>query len=207
MARFRLFIVRHGETAASRARRFAGTQDVPLTEVGVRQGEAIAQALAGHPVTAVYSSPLECARTSAEIIAKPHRLDVRIDRAFREMAFGPWEGLSQEEAEAGFPEAWGQWRKAPGTLVLPGGEPLGAVADRVGRGLERLAAAHAQRTLVLVSHAIVVRPIVLGALGLGLDRLWAVDASPAGISEIEFEPTWATVHRMNTLAHLGTVGV
>src|SRR2546428_214386 len=64
------------------------------------------------------------------------------------------------------------------------------------------AAAHAGETAVLVSHAIVVRLIVLAALGLGPERLWAVDASPAGITEIEYLGDWATVHRMNTLAHL-----
>jgi hypothetical protein len=46
---------------------------------------------------------------------------------------------------------------------------------------------------------------VLAALGLGLDRLWTVDAAPAGITEIEYQPGWATVHRMNTVAHLDTV--
>ena len=58
---------------------------------------------------------------------------------------------------------------------------------------------------MLVSHAIVARVMVLGALGLGLDRLWTVDAAPAGITEIEYEPGWATVHRMNTVAHLDMV--
>jgi broad specificity phosphatase PhoE len=54
----------------------------------------------------------------------------------------------------------------------------------------------------VVGHAIVARIIVLDALGLGLDRLWTLDAAPAGITEIEYEPGWATVHRMNTVAHL-----
>ncbi len=57
-------------------------------------------------------------------------------------------------------------------------------------------------TVVLVSHAIVLRLIVLEALGLGPERLWSLDASPAGLTEIEYQPDWATVHRMNTLAHL-----
>src|SRR5207244_1495281 len=65
--------------------------------------------------------------------------------------------------------------------------------------------AHAGETIVLVSHAIVIRLIVLDALGLGHERLWTVDATPAGITEIEYEPGWATVHRMNTLAHLEAV--
>ncbi len=72
-------------------------------------------------------------------------------------------------------------------------------------GLEELREAHAGQTVVLVSHAIVARVIVLAALGLGLDRLWTVDAAPAGITEIEYQPDWATVHRMNTVAHLDTV--
>src|SRR5437762_454204 len=76
------------------------------------------------------------------------------------------------------------------------------VAARVRGALARLIAAHAGETAVLVSHAIVVRLIVLAALGLGPERLWAVDASPAGITEIEYLGDWATVHRMNTLAHL-----
>src|SRR6266481_6819386 len=59
-----------------------------------------------------------------------------------------------------------------------------------------------RETVVLVSHAIVTRLIVLAALGLGPDRLWSVDASPAGITEIEYLDAWATVHCMNTLAHL-----
>jgi hypothetical protein len=48
----------------------------------------------------------------------------------------------------------------------------------------------------------VVRLIVLSALGLGPERLWTVDAAPAGISEVEYRADWVTVHRMNTLAHL-----
>jgi broad specificity phosphatase PhoE len=64
----------------------------------------------------------------------------------------------------------------------------------------------AGQTVILVSHAIVTRLLVLEALGLGLERLWTVDASPAGITEIEFEPGWATVHRMNTLTHLEGAG-
>src|SRR5213593_4189887 len=87
-------------------------------------------------------------------------------------------------------------------VTPPGGETLAVVAARVRGALARLIAAHAGETAVLVSHAIVVRLIVLAALGLGPERLWAVDASPAGITEIEYLGDWATVHRMNTLAHL-----
>ena len=65
----RLFALRHGATDYSRERRFAGSRDVPLTTDGRLQAEAMAQALAGAGVAAVYTSPLERARVCAELIA------------------------------------------------------------------------------------------------------------------------------------------
>jgi len=194
--------VRHGETEWVRERRFAGSRDIPLTETGRDQCAAVARALAGTAVAAVYASPLERARASAEVIAKPHGLAVRIVPAFSEMSFGSWEGLTRDEVLARYPEAWDRWRSAPHLLELAGGETVPAVAARVTAGIEALQAAHDSQTIVLVSHGVVARVIVLGALGLGLDRLWTLDAAPAGITEIEYEPGWATVHRMNTVAHL-----
>ena len=202
MSKLRLFVVRHGETAWSRERRFAGSRDVALEPEGLRQCEAVARALASQVVAAVYASPLERARASAELIAKPHRLPVEIDPAFGEMAFGEWEGLTREEVAARFPAAYEEWRHAPHLVRIAGGETLSQVAERARGAVQALAATHTGETIVLVTHAIVTRLIVLDALGLGPERLWTVDATPAGITEIEYEPGWATVHRMNTLAHL-----
>jgi broad specificity phosphatase PhoE len=200
----RLFVLRHGETAFTRERRFAGWQDVPLTDVGLRQCEAAAVALSGVAVAAVYASPLERARTSAEKIAKPHRLEVRIAPAFRELSFGEWEGRTRADVATADPELHEIWRTAPATFAAPGGESLAAVSERVAAGIEELRAEHDGQSVVLVTHAVVTRLIVLDALGLGPTRLWSIDSSPAGISELEYRDDWVTVHRMNTLAHLGT---
>ena len=205
MKSFRLFITRHGETEWSRARRFAGSGDLALTDLGRRQSEALAQALAGEAVAAVHASPAEPARAAAEMIAKPHRLEIAVDADFREMSFGDWEGLTGEDAAARAPALFAEWREAPDRMTPPGGEPLTALAARVARGLARLREGGATGAVVLVTHAIVARLIVLDALGLGPGRLWSVDASPAGLTEIEYQPDWATVHRMNTLAHLHDV--
>jgi broad specificity phosphatase PhoE len=125
-----------------------------------------------------------------------------VERDLREMAFGPWEGLTREEVAARDPERYAVWQTAPHELVLDGAERLTDVAPRVAAVVDEVRDAHADETVVVVAHAVVVRLVVLGALGLGPERLWAVDASPAGITEIEYQPAWVTVHRMNTLAHL-----
>ncbi|HSF04406.1 MAG TPA: histidine phosphatase family protein [Methylomirabilota bacterium] len=200
-----MFAVRHGATEWSGAR-FAGWRDIPLSDAGRRQCEAVARALAESQAAAVWASPLERARVSAEILAKPHRLDVRLDEAFREMRFGPWEGLTREEVAARFPREWEMWRTSPTRLSTPGAEPLMAVAERVAAGLDALRGEHDGQTVILVTHAIVIRLLVLAALGLGPDRLWTVEAAPGGISELEYRKDWVTVHRMNTLAHLDENG-
>jgi broad specificity phosphatase PhoE len=198
----RLFAVRHGDTEFARERRFAGARDVPLSSHGLRQCEEVGRALASTPVSAVYSSPLGRAQASAAPIAAPHKLSVRVEPAFREMAFGAWEGLTRAEVAVGFPAEFEAWRVTPHLVQPPGGERLEAVADRVAAGIAALCEAHGGETVVVVSHAIVTRLIALAALGLGADRLWSVDASPAGITEIEYQDNWVTVHRMNTLIHL-----
>jgi broad specificity phosphatase PhoE len=198
----RLFAVRHGETEFAREQRFAGARDVPLTPRGQRQCRAVGRALAGVTVGAVYASPLARARASAAFIAAPHGLDVRLAPPFREMAFGDWEGLTRADVAVRFPAEFEAWRTMPHRVQPPGGEPLDAVAARVGQGVAALRAQHEGETVVVVSHAIVTRLIVLAALGLGPDRLWSVDASAAGITEIEYQDSWVTVHRMNTLIHL-----
>jgi alpha-ribazole phosphatase len=76
------------------------------------------------------------------------------------------------------------------------------VAARVAAAVADVQARHPDQTVALVTHAIVVRLIVLAALGLGADRLWSVEASAGGLTEIEYRPGWVTVHRMNTLSHL-----
>jgi broad specificity phosphatase PhoE len=198
----RVFVIRHGETDFSRARRFAGARDVPLNARGRLQSEAVAAALAAEPLAAVYASPLERARASAELIAKPHGLEPRLAPAFREMAFGQWEGLLHDELAARSPAGATAWRDTPHLAAPPGGERLAEVAARVGEGIAMLRDSHAGATVALVTHAIVTRLIVLQGLGLGPERLWSVDASPAGITEIEYQGEWVTVHRMNTVAHL-----
>ena len=198
----RLLAIRHGATAWSRERRYAGSMDISLSPEGRRQCAALAQALGALPLAAIYASPLARARESAAPIAAAQGIDVTLEPDFREMSFGDWEGLTRDEVERRFPEDYAVWRTAPERFARPGSEPLGAVAERVLRGLGELQATHQGETVVLVSHAVVTRLIVLAALGLGPERLWSVATSTAGISEIEYRDDWATLHRVNTVAHL-----
>jgi broad specificity phosphatase PhoE len=101
-----------------------------------------------------------------------------------------------------FPDAHRAWAETPNEAAWPGAETLRVVRARALAGLEALREAHQGQTVCLVSHGITSRILILEALGLGLDRLWSLQLSSTGISELEFRDDWTTLHRMNSLIHL-----
>ena len=201
----RLLLLRHGETAWNRERRYQGWTDTPLSAEGFVQAEAAARELKEHAFAAVYASPLQRARDTAAAIAAPHGLEVETDPAFMELGFGQWEGLTLDEARAGFPTIYDGWAKTPHLLSPPGGESLAQARARVLAGLERLRAGHPDEIVCLVAHGIPVRILILEVLGLPLERIWSLHSAPTGISELEFRDDWTALHRMNTLVHLDAV--
>ena len=204
----RLFLIRHAQTVWNRDRRYQGWQDSPLSEIGRSQAEAVGRALAKEPLKAVYASTLGRARDTAEAIATHHGLPVRAEEAFREMAFGEWEGLAFDDCKAKDPDRYRLWADEPHRFCPPGGgETLDDVRRRVLAGLERLRAEHDDQSVCLVAHGISARIIILEALGLPLERIWSIHLASTGISELEFRADWTALHRMNTLVHLDAVPV
>jgi len=203
----RVLLVRHAETDWNRERRFQGRLDISLSAAGREQAESAARLLAATPLAAVWSSPLSRARETATAIANPQGLAVHVEEAFTEMDFGEWVGLTRDEVKARFPDALSAWAETPQTARWPGAEPLEDVRVRALAGLERLRAAHQGQTVCLVSHGITSRVLILEALGLGPDRLWSLQISSTGISELEFRDDWTTLHRMNSLVHLADIAV
>ncbi len=201
----RLLLLRHGETAWNRERRYQGWTDTPLSAEGLLQAEAAARELKEHTFAAVYASPLQRARDTAAAIAAPHGLPVETDPAFKELGFGQWEGLTLDEARARDAAVYDGWANTPHLVSPPEGESLVQARLRVLAGLERLRAGHPDKVVCLVAHGIPVRILILEALGLGLDRIWSLHSAPTGISELEFRDDWTALHRMNTLVHLDAV--
>jgi broad specificity phosphatase PhoE len=198
----RLVLIRHGETDWNREARYQGHRDTALSEIGRAQAEAAGRLLAGQRLHAVWSSPLRRARETAAAIAAPQGLAVQVEEAFAEMRFGEWEGLTVDEVSARFPGLHRMWLETPHLVDVPGGETLDFLRARVLKGLRGLRAAHDGQTVCLVTHGMTSRILILEALGLDLDRLWSLQTSFTGISELEFRGDWSVVHRMNTLVHL-----
>ncbi len=200
----RAFVVRHGQTEWNRIERFRGRLDVPLNETGLAQAQAAAARLASErDIVAVYSSPLSRALRTAEPIAERLGLAVQPLAALNDLDFGRWQGLTPAEVAERYPDLYRRWELAPHTVQLPDGESLPALRHRAFPALLELAARHAGRSFVVVSHKVVCKVLLCAALGLDESHYWQVELDNAAISTIEFQNGLCVITRLNDTCHLG----
>lgn len=178
-----IILVRHGENEWVKKHRLAGwIPGVHLNEKGHAQAAAAAERLAELKVTAVYSSPVTRCVETAEYIAQTHSLDIETIEDVGEVRYGDWEGKKIKKL-AKLP----QWRVVqffPSRMRFPGGEALREVQYRAVQALERLAAHHGDDTIVVVSHADLIKLVLAHYLGVHMDLFQRVVVSPASVSII-----------------------
>ncbi len=180
-----LLLARHGQTLSNAVRRFQGTHDVPLSELGARQAEALGRALRGRRISAVYTSPLERARRTAEIAAGGLGLPLNAVHDLRELSLGEWEGLTVEEVSAQPGDPYARWVRDPVACVPPGGEPLSEVQARVVRAMAEIADAHPNgQDVLVVCHGGVISAYLAHCLGLPLSSIWRLTLSNGSITEV-----------------------
>lgn len=204
-----LYFVRHGETPYNMEGRFQGQLDVPLSEEGKRQAQAVAEWLAGLPVEfgAVYSSDLKRARDTAGAIGRQLGLIPQPVEALREIHVGEWQGLLGHEVEARFPGQLDLWRdQAPG-FRAPGGETAGEVQRRVLDWYLEAITHHRGQAVVVVSHGMALWSLVAGLNSWDLadtERNKQARHGNTGVSVVlaDHVNRQSRVLLLNSLAHL-----
>lgn len=199
----KLVLVRHGETESNRLGLALGREDVALNELGVRQAQRLAGALASETVAAIYSSPLRRTMDMARAIAAAHRLEVRRDERLIEMDIGEAEGLTFAEVRERFPELIHNWGGPDGpTFRMPGGERLVDVQERAWGFVEEMARRDGQETVVAVTHNFVILSLLARALAMDLAQFRRLRHAVAAVSVLELAPEQITVLRLNDTCHL-----
>lgn len=198
-----IILVRHGQTEWNRIERFRGRADVPLNQTGLAQAEATAQRIAADwQPAAVYAGPLSRTVQTAEAIAAACQRQVEVEQRLIDIDYGDWQGLTPDEVRERSPEALAAWYEIPHLARIPGGETLEQVRARALSAVNVLAAHHLDQTLVLVSHTVVNREILLGILGLGNERFWRLRQGNCAINVFEADEDDFTLVTMNDTCHL-----
>jgi probable phosphoglycerate mutase len=161
-----IFLARHGETEWNRIGRWQGKTDIPLSDVGRAQAQALAERLRDRGITEIHASDLARARETAEIVGAALGISrLGVDPRLRERGFGRFEGLTREECAERHPEAWQRYladrRDTPSDS-----EPHEEVVARIVAGLSAVAASASEGGHVLVvSHGAAIRLFIAAITG------------------------------------------
>ena len=202
-----VLLVRHGETAWNRAKIFRGTHDIPLNDNGRQQARLAAEGLRGCEIDAAYSSPLSRATETAELALAGRGIDVVDEPRLTDFCYGDWTGLEEAEVVRRWPDEFEAWTTRPETLRVPGGSTLKEVYDAAFGAMEELAARHAGQTVALFAHRVVNKLLVLGALGLGLDRFGFIRQDNCCTNRFERVDGGYIIVSLNDTSHLRGGGV
>jgi len=200
-----LYLCRHAQTASSAVDSFNGQRELPLTDLGREQARKLGARLASLKWAAVYRSPLDRTRETADLVAPG--FDQIVVRGLTEIDYGGWEGLTPEQARALNPGRYKAWVADPSSTSPTGGETAAQVAERALAALEEIRSRHeaSDRPVLAVSHKATVR--ILGAALTGAPTSkyrtrWSQDECALNLIELRAgkEPF---LRLWNDTSHLG----
>jgi len=198
----RLVLIRHGQSTWNSEHRIQGQLDPPLSAEGRRQAELLADRLAGRRFAGFYTSDLERASETAQILALKVGAQAEPVRGLREIFLGDWEGLRTEEIAERFPEAWARWVKEPDWDVVPGGEGAADFDGRVGAALDDIFSRRDRGDVLVVTHGGVIQIALHRVVGRPSHGLFPFKIQNASISLVEKRNGRTVIAGVNDIAHL-----
>ena len=211
-----LIMVRHGRTALTETRKISGGdgENPDLSELGNKDAAEVAIELArvgssgafsflAKPVVVIHSPVKRAAQTASKIAQKLGAEQVEL-ADLREIGFGDWDGLTNEELFVGHESQYQAWRGSY-DVAPPNGESLKDFDVRVNRSLDFILDKFAGKTVVVVAHVMPIRGLLRIANDASVAGYWRVDLGPASISIARF---WgregAEIVCVNSTSHLSS---
>jgi broad specificity phosphatase PhoE len=164
------FLIRHGQIDSNLKKIYSGRSEEALNSKGIAQAQKAVEVISELGIDKVCCSPLRRTQQTATIIANQLGLTAQSDNAFIEMAFGPWEGMSEMDIAKDFPDEWAIWNETPHLLRLPGRETLSELQQRVLDGAQSIKSAEPSSNILIVSHVAVIRTLLLYSEGRPLSE-------------------------------------
>ncbi len=176
----RLDLLRHGEVEGDSV--YRGSTDDALTDQGWQQ---MVNTLDGkNDWDIIISSPLQRCGEFADLIASEEAIDLEINPSIQEIDFGNWEGLSPDEIMKGDADLLHAWWSSPTTITPPDGEDFHAFQARVLKSLKLMIDENEGKNILLVTHAGVIRIILMHALGMQSENLFRLNVDYASFSRL-----------------------
>jgi broad specificity phosphatase PhoE len=155
-----LYFIRHGQTDWNAEKRLQGHIDIPLNEVGKSQAGALAEELKTHPITAIYSSPLQRAYATAQKINEPHGHEIKIHPGLIEASYGSKDGTLVADYHRDCKRVALSKQERLHFKLVPDEESYFEVYQRATGVLEEIIQNHPNGTVLVVTHGNLMRSII-----------------------------------------------
>lgn len=159
-----LVVLRHGQTDWNAERRFQGQSDIPLNAKGVEQAKSAGKSLARRRFDVVYTSPLQRAYRTAVLVCPGG--EIRTDPRLMEIDVGSWAGLTWQEITDQLPGYEARYANGVDFRRSPTGETLAEVVARGLPAIQEIAAENVGRSVLIVSHGLLLNRVLHAMLGL-----------------------------------------
>lgn len=181
-----IYVTRHGETDWNARSIFRGRADIELNATGQKQAELLADYLKDVEFNAIFCSPLKRALRTAQLITGLHHgIDIETTDDLIDLNYGDWQGVSKDKVKNKYPELYNQWEQEPAQAKIPGGESLGDVRERVSRFINIIVRTY-EGNIMVVSHRVVVKILILTVLGLDLSHFLNIKHDPCGLTLFKY---------------------
>jgi probable phosphoglycerate mutase len=199
-----LYFLRHGQTTLSRDDSFCGSGlDPELTSEGLEMAQAFAAAYRSKSWSAIYSSNLQRAISSAQPLCDAVGMKLQMNPDLKEIAYGKWEGLTKEQVEREYHDDYTNWLADPAWHAPTGGELATTVARRGLGVIENIKQQFSEGNVLVVSHKATIRIILCDLLGIDVGSFRHRLGCPVGsVSVMEFTPEGPLLHSLAERSHL-----
>ena len=178
-----IIFLRHGQAKNNTERVLAGrTPGVPLTEKGVDQSEQAAKFLEEMNISAIYSSPIERAKNTAEIIGKHISIDVRIDDRLIELDMGKFTGRPYDEIFSSHGNVFMKFYRGELEIAHNGVETFEQVKKRILDIVDHVIENHPDENVVLVTHMDPIKAMLSTVVSLSPENLFELIIANASLN-------------------------
>jgi broad specificity phosphatase PhoE len=203
MSKLKLYLLRHGETEASRDGGYCGRSDPDLTETGRQMAADFAHAYQNHPWAGIYASPMRRTRATVAPLCSLCKREPQYRDGLRELDFGEWEGKTFAETRQQYAEDYLRWLADAGWNAPAGGERGIDVARRALGVLDEIQKNHSVGDVLVVSHKATIRILLCALLGIDIgnyrDRIGVATAS---LAVVEFHEHGPMLTKLGDRSHL-----
>lgn len=170
----KIYITRHGETIWNKENRRQGWLNSDLSVKGIEETKRLGESLKHIPFERIYCSPLGRAIETAKLIKGDRSIPMVVCENLKEMNFGVWEGMANDEIDEHYREQnFNLWNR-PHLYETKGGESFDTLFARVEKALDEIIAAeaHTEGNVLLVTHGVTKKAIYKIVNNTPLDEFW-----------------------------------